>query len=340
MVWLWFQRGMLALLLAGLLLGSASYGVAFKRNGSTLKFNTRQHRAGTVFRGQKVHGDFQFINVGKNPVKILGIHNPCGCSLKQSTVSKSYSPGQRGNLRVSFDTSHFRGSFHKKILLSVVAEQKQILVPLLISAHIIEEIALNPPIIAFTPKEVVQQKIHWVSVDFKGLKDRRYSLDYDKRYFRIYPGKPDKPGRFGVQVVARAATGWRQKTIVVTNASRHLQKLPLMAIYQLDTGIKVSPEYLEFGPIDYRARATQTITIKGPARKKLNHVAVTVSIDQTKVKNASPWVSAKIKPGGRVEVTVTNALDRNGSLTGSVALWVGENPDIRYIIPLYAYLSR
>lgn len=328
---------MMAVGLTGLMGLAAQSGYSFKKNVSTLKFNTRQHKAGTVFRGQKVHGDFHFINVGKNPVKILGIHNPCGCTLKQSMVSHSYSPGQRGNLRVSFDTSHFRGSFHKEILLSVVAEKKQLLVPLLISAHIKEEIAANPPIIAFTPKEVARQATHWVSLDFKGLKDRRYSLDYDKRYFRI---TPDRPGRFGVQVVARAAAGWRQKTILINNASTHLPKLPLLVVYRLATGIKVAPKYLEFGPIGYRKAKTQEIAITGPNRKELTKAAVTVSIDQKKEQDASKWVRAIITPGGRVEVTITNRLDRNGSLTGSVTLWAEKNPDIRYIIPLYAYLSR
>lgn len=327
-----------ATLLAALVLTTASYG--FKKNTSSLKFNTRQHKAGTVYRGQKVHGDFQFINVGKNPVKILGIHNPCGCTLKQSTVSNSYSPGQRGNLRVSFDTSHFRGSFHKEILLSVVAEKKQLLVPLRISAHVIEEITAKPPIIAFTPKEVAAQKIHWVTVDFKKLKNRRYTVDFDKRYFRITPGGTDRPDRFGVQVVARTAAGWRQKTILIKNASRHLPSLPVMVVYQMATGIKVTPEYLEFGAIDYRKSRRLDITVTGPNRGELTRSAVTVSINQNKEQDASKWAKAKILPGGKVAVTITNNLDRNGSLTGSVVLWAEKNPEIRYIIPIYAYLSR
>lgn len=327
-----------AALLAALVLTTASYG--FKKNTSSLKFNTRQHKAGTVYRGQKVHGDFQFINVGKNPVKILGIHNPCGCTLKQSTVSNSYSPGQRGNLRVSFDTSHFRGSFHKEILLSVVAEKKQLLVPLRISAHVIEEITARPPIIAFTPKEVAAQKIHWVTVDFKKLKNRRYTVDFDKRYFRITPGGTDRPDRFGVQVVARTAAGWRQKTILIKNASRHLPRLPVMVVYQMTTGIKITPEYLEFGAIDYRKSRRLDITVTGPNRGELTRSAVTVSINQNKEQDASKWAKAKILPGGKVAVTITNNLDRNGSLTGSVVLWAEKNPEIRYIIPIYAYLSR
>lgn len=329
---------MAAAWLASVALSTTSYG--FKKNTSSLKFNTRQHRAGTVYRGQKVHGDFQFLNVGKNPVKILGIHNPCGCTLKQSTVSNSYSPGQRGNLRVSFDTSHFRGSFHKEILLSVVAEQKQLLVPLRISAHVIEEITAKPPIIAFTPKEVAAQKIQWVTVDFKRLKNKRYTVDYDKRYFRITPGGADRPDRFGVQVVARAAAGWRQKTILIKNASRHLPSLPLMVVYQLATGIKVNPEYLEFGPIAYGKQRRLDITVTGPNRSELTSSAVAVSIDQNKEQDARKWAKAKILPGGKVAVTITNNLDRNGSLTGSVVLWAEKNPEIRYIIPLYAYLSR
>lgn len=330
----------LSALIVGLGTAEIGLGVAFKRNSSTLKFNARQHQAGTVYRGQKVHGDFQFINVGRHPVKILGIHTPCGCTLNQSAVSRSYSPGQRGNLRVSFDTSHFRGSFHKKILLSVVAEQKQILVPLRISAHIIEEIAATPPIVAFTPKDVAQQAIQWVQVDFKKLKDRTLSFDYDKRFFRIYPGKPGKPGRFGIQVVGRSQAGWKQKMILVNNSSRHLPKLPVMAVYQVDTGIKVRPEYIEFGPISYQKSRLKHITLSGPNRSSLDKAAVEVVVDQVKEADPSKWATAKITSGGKVAVTITNKLDRNGSLSGKVTLWAAKNPEVRYIIPIYGYLTR
>lgn len=339
-------------LILGAVLGSpakTAYAVAFKTNKSTLKFNTRNFKAGTVFRGQKVLGDFQFINVGRNPVKILGIHNPCGCSLSQSAVSSSYSAGQRGNLRVSFDTRHFSGHFQKKILLSVVAEQKQILVPLLISATVKEDIAVNPPILAFTPKDVAKQTTQWVQVDFKKLKGRKISFDYDKRFFRITV--PDgsastsgnsvaKEGRFGVQVVARPQTGWRQKTILVNNSSPHLPQLPLMVVYQTEDGIKVRPEHIEFGPISYQKSRSADITLKGPSRKQLNRIEVHVAIDQKPEPDAGKWVKATRTDEGKITVTATNKLDRNGSLTGKVTLWADINPDLRYIIPIYGYFSR
>lgn len=316
----------------------AAEAVSFKKNASTLKFGARHHKAGKVYRGQKVHGDFQFINTGRDPVKILGTHNPCGCTISQSAVSRSYSPGQRGNLRVSFDTRHFRGLFQKKILLSVVAQQKQILVPLLISAQVLEDIAVDPPILAFTPEDVTKQRTQWVTVDFKRLKDRKLSLDYDKRYFKITEGK--RAGVFGVQVVARSQAGWRQKTININNASPHLPKLPLMVVYQVDDGIAVSPKTLDFGPVRYQKQASKTLRISGANQANLNRLSVEVAIDQKPVPKPDRWVQARRKGDGQVAVTMSNGLDRNGSLSGQVILWADKNPEVRYIIPLYGYLIR
>ncbi|SHJ76503.1 Protein of unknown function [Malonomonas rubra DSM 5091] len=69
---------------------------------------------GTVFQGDKVHHVFRFHNNGDQILQVGNVRSSCGCTAAMLS-SKRIAPGDFGELRVTFDSTDFKGAIHKTI---------------------------------------------------------------------------------------------------------------------------------------------------------------------------------------------------------------------------------
>jgi len=72
---------------------------------------------GEVESGRVINGLIQFINTGKEPVKIDRIRTSCGCTVAE-TDKKEYMPGDTASITYKLNTHRFKGKVHKSITIT------------------------------------------------------------------------------------------------------------------------------------------------------------------------------------------------------------------------------
>lgn len=83
---------------------------------SKLKVDNPKFDFGEVFQGEKVSHAFEFVNVGDETLNIDRVRSSCGCTAVLVS-EKSVRPGEKGEIRTSFDSTRFRGAVTKTIYL-------------------------------------------------------------------------------------------------------------------------------------------------------------------------------------------------------------------------------
>lgn len=132
------KRISLLLLGAGLLLGACHQGQpAPEKQAATatdpsqhgfpvITFDQETHDFGTVHEGEVVTYDFTFTNTGDAPLLITDAQASCGCTVPE-WPREPIKPGQKGTLKVSFNSAGKDGAQDKSI--SIKANTKDAFVP-------------------------------------------------------------------------------------------------------------------------------------------------------------------------------------------------------------------
>ena len=79
------------------------------------KFETETIDYGKINQGADGERTFVFTNVGNKPLIIKNIQSSCGCTIPQKS-EKPILPGQKGKIKVSYDTKRV-GGFSKSITI-------------------------------------------------------------------------------------------------------------------------------------------------------------------------------------------------------------------------------
>lgn len=69
---------------------------------------------GTIFQGEKVEQIFRFRNDGDELLIVGNVRSSCGCTAAILSASR-IAPGSFGELRVTFDSTRFKGAIHKTV---------------------------------------------------------------------------------------------------------------------------------------------------------------------------------------------------------------------------------
>lgn len=104
---------------------------------------------GEVTQGSSVTVKFPYRVEGKGPVKILGIHEDCGCLSMSVKAGQHLSAGNKGEFIVSLDTTAFVGPVDKTILIMTNETRSRSMERLRIRGRIKQMVALNPPLVRF-----------------------------------------------------------------------------------------------------------------------------------------------------------------------------------------------
>jgi len=86
-------------------------------NAAAFKFNEETHDFGTVSEGPEVKFDFEYINIGKEPLILQNVHASCGCTTPVWS-KEPILPNQKSKISVVYHTQGRPGTFSKTITIS------------------------------------------------------------------------------------------------------------------------------------------------------------------------------------------------------------------------------
>ncbi len=91
-------------------------------NSGEFKFKEETHDFGSFEEGPTVETDFEFTNIGKEPITIKEAHASCGCTVP-TWPKEPVGPGKTAKIHVTFNSKGRIGVIHKDV--TVVSNAKQ-----------------------------------------------------------------------------------------------------------------------------------------------------------------------------------------------------------------------
>jgi hypothetical protein len=89
--------------------------LSFSINAQEFKFESETIDYGKIDKGSDGERIFTFTNVGDQPIIIKNIKSSCGCTVPKKP-EKPVMPGEKGEIKVSYDTKRV-GGFSKSITI-------------------------------------------------------------------------------------------------------------------------------------------------------------------------------------------------------------------------------
>jgi hypothetical protein len=89
--------------------------LSFSINAQEFKFESETIDYGKIDKGANGERIFTFSNIGDQPIIIKNIQSSCGCTVPKKP-EKPIMPGEKGEIKVSYDTNRV-GGFSKSITI-------------------------------------------------------------------------------------------------------------------------------------------------------------------------------------------------------------------------------
>jgi hypothetical protein len=110
-----------------------------KISGPVITFNEEKHDFGDVIQGPQIECNFEFTNTGQSDLIIKNVTTSCGCTGAILDQKKDYAPGEKGKIRVTFNTQGRTGVVEK----TITVESNDVTSPhkvLTISSNVVPEL--------------------------------------------------------------------------------------------------------------------------------------------------------------------------------------------------------
>lgn len=91
-------------------------------NAGKFKFKEETHDFGTVPEGPLAECDFEFKNVGKEPITITDAHGSCGCTVP-TWPHEPILPKHSAKIHVAYTTNGRQGMISKDVIINSNAQQ-------------------------------------------------------------------------------------------------------------------------------------------------------------------------------------------------------------------------
>jgi hypothetical protein len=104
--------------------------------GPSIKFDTTTYNFGRVYEGEKVCWYFKYQNRGNKNLVLTNVTTSCGCTIPAYS-NEPVAPGNKGNIKVVFDTSDRIGHQYKTVEVQTNGEPGK--VELIITAEVIKK---------------------------------------------------------------------------------------------------------------------------------------------------------------------------------------------------------
>jgi hypothetical protein len=91
-------------------------------NAGKFKFSEETHDFGEIPEGPVAEYDFEFKNVGKEPIVIQEAHGSCGCTVPK-WPQEPILPGKKGVIHVAYNSAGRPGPINKDVTINSNAQQ-------------------------------------------------------------------------------------------------------------------------------------------------------------------------------------------------------------------------
>jgi hypothetical protein len=103
---------------ASLLAGSVSHQTIAKDKNAKIAFNELFYDFGKVKEGTELSHIFEFTNTGEGELVIHSVNAGCGCAGVKMDDKKEYGKGEKGEIKVSFNTQGRSGVQSKNVIVT------------------------------------------------------------------------------------------------------------------------------------------------------------------------------------------------------------------------------
>lgn len=97
--------------------GNAPAATPTQSADGKMKFNTEEHNFGNIPEGPAVSFDFEFENIGAEPIVLSGVQASCGCTTPTWTKDPVL-PKRKGKITATYNTQGRPGNFVKTITVN------------------------------------------------------------------------------------------------------------------------------------------------------------------------------------------------------------------------------
>lgn len=91
--------------------------IAYLTGGPKINFAEKQRDFGTILQGDIVQYEFDFSNDGDEELEITNVQTSCGCTAATIGEKDKYKPGEKGKIRVTFNSNGKVGKIEKTVLV-------------------------------------------------------------------------------------------------------------------------------------------------------------------------------------------------------------------------------
>ncbi len=148
-------------LMLGLLLSTGVFGYenemdlteAIRGEVGALRFDAYTQDRGAVKQGDRLEFRFAYREEKGAPVRVLGIHQECGCLSQSLRAGQDLAKEANGELVIKVDTTHFIGDFDKEVVILTNEDRERPHV-FRVRARIERLITLMPPVVQIDDRAV------------------------------------------------------------------------------------------------------------------------------------------------------------------------------------------
>jgi hypothetical protein len=183
-----FRLGSLVL---GLVLSTGVFGYenevslmeAIRGTVGSLRFDSYNQSRGPVKQGDPLEFRFPYREEKGAPVRILGIHQECGCVSQSLRAGQDIGQGSKGELVVKVDTTRFIGNFDKEVVILTNEDRERPHV-FRMRATIERLISLAPPVVQLDDEAV---KVRVKAASKQTLHIEKVLYNEDTLEVQLYP---------------------------------------------------------------------------------------------------------------------------------------------------------
>ena len=296
---------------------------------------------GTVKRGQKLTGSFQFKNVGQGPLTIQGVQAACDCTTPESIKGKVFSPGESGAIDVVFDTKDYTGRVTKAITV-ITNERSMPDRTLTISATVNSEINATPPLADFD--DVVSKEAPEQVIRIKGNMKQTLRIEkirFNQEHLDVAYRKDGQDFLVTIKLKANAPIGFFKDTIWLKNNSSALPEMPIPVRATVRGEIALSPSYVEFGSVPPSEKSSRQILLTSASDFEITDNLVEVNVNGSKSNLGSDLVKIDVTRSGKnekkVQLELKNPGNQPGSVHGKITLQTSNPQQKKLTFDFYAF---
>lgn len=112
-----FSVLILGLILSVNLKSSDILGSVYHTGGPTISFTEKQKDFGKIMQGDIIQYEFDFTNDGDSELEITNVQTSCGCTAATAGEKSKYAPGEKGKIRITFNSNGKVGKIEKTVLV-------------------------------------------------------------------------------------------------------------------------------------------------------------------------------------------------------------------------------